>query len=606
MPYYLYPSLQRVRSALWQHPVDDAIKMVRELQTKYASQKNQSFKAQMEFYTDLSSLATEYYDKKIYQTKSIWGKIACIFDANLGRYLGLSVARFFGVLNHSESVFLEIKEEAQSRAKAAQAREKKIWALPLGLSFGLSIQAKEGNAFSGFEAMAKTNKDTRTKIKVLSHRLMGKHRLGGDDVEGINPILAIYKTYTDLCKFQTAHPELSNRLESTKKTLLQLFHTTSRVGYSRAIKEYGMTSKASHESRLADLHYEVTNALSKLEVNQAYVIPSGFTSKSGGHGVVVEFRRKDDLTYDMTFINTGGGLLELNWVRQLVAVVSGSSPAYVIENLTMDELTNTSFISDLLRPIHEDSVTDEEGERAMLAPLKTMQRAGRLKTGDDKFPIQRNGTCAHSSIQAWLLINLGKPLYDTFRYFSVNRGLDKLEKLRQSIDPEVQGVISNLRASRGEWNAALTTENRRGMDVLNELKLLGERQKDEIKEDQRAEATELKATKSTALKDFAKYRKAPQKPRAITRDYIAHLKQRVQKLENDYVRVAPKECANPPKKPPSIGRSLLTLFTRTLPHPEQQAWKAYHRKQKKLSAAEKVLETEQSLQAIESLSVARL
>lgn len=586
MPYYPYSSLQHVRSTLSQQSVDIAIQTVRRLQTTYASQKNQSFKAQAEFYSDLSSITSNYYDKKIYQTKSFWGKVACFF--------GAGVARFFGVLNRDESAFLDVKNEINALAKAAQAQESKIWALPWTLSLGLRTQARDGTAFSGFEVIARSNKDIRSKIRVLSHRLVGKHRLGGDDVEGLSPIVAIHKTYKDLCKFQEAHPELSSRLESTKVALLQLFHTTSRVAYSRVIKEHGT---GSHESRLADLHYDVTKALANLPINQVYAMPSGFSVRNGGHGVVVEFRRKDDENYEMTFINTGGGLLELNWIRQLVAVVSGSSPAYVVENLTLDELANTSLIPDLLRAIHNDSVTAEAGEQAMLAPLRTMQRAGRLKTGDDKFPIQRNGTCAHSSIQAWLLINLGKPLYDSFRYFSVDRGLGKLEKLRKSKDPEVQGIISSLRASRGESDARRATENRQGMAVLNELKALGLRQQDEIIEDQQAEAKDLKAAKATALKKLNKYGKAPQ---AVTSDYIDLLNHQVQTLKEEYVRVAPADCKDPIKKPPSPP--LTSFFKR---HPEQEAWQAYHKKEKELAAAKKYLETEQTLQTIESMSVAR-
>ena len=170
------------------------------------------------------------------------------------------------------------------------------------------------------------------------------------------------------------------------------------------------------EMKIADIAYEIENAIDKLKIGQQVIIPGGCQK----HAVLYEIQRVRDKEYHFSIFNTGLGN---EFGQTFVDLLGNQSRTPLFTGLTKDIVTDQKFLMDLIRFKAKPSMSSMDPVHELI-----QKQLGQPTTRElhDK---QSWGTCSFDSVSAFLEYKLHPYLFIPFQYDMMLRARSNLNSL---------------------------------------------------------------------------------------------------------------------------------------------------------------------------------
>jgi hypothetical protein len=232
--------------------------------------------------------------------------------------------------------------------------------------------------------------------------------------------------------------EASSRLDFADK-----IHASLEEIYSKELDPKNARASLHPEKLVGPIIDRVAGTLKDLPVGSSIILHGGHPC----HAVLFEIVRTGANTFSFSVLNTGDGavgvnLLHLDRVRN-----------YTIDNISLEHMTDTKFLKDLLSIKYEEMKNRPLPQRLLvwlgfmsdMSKVYTTINAHLLKSGRKRpkeqclhYRTQQHGTCSSRCIDTWLAHSLGKDLYGKFYTFSYS----KRTKPFQPNDPRLVSLPS--------------------------------------------------------------------------------------------------------------------------------------------------------------------
>ena len=296
------------------------------------------------------------------------------------------------------------------------------------------------------------------------YRVIGNTQMTSKNLEGNMGSISLDHFKRDLTTFISVY---SQHLDPKDKTKLEGLIPQLEKAYDiqRNFEEFLLTSSNSkeiHAKTCKEMMYDVTKEIENLKSGESMIFPGGFI----GHAVMYKVRRDPDNTFSFIIINTGAGSNIFHTILKKRENVPDPDKAvdYELVNLTIDEVTNPEFLMKLgMAKTYEDP--SQKGILAMLNPVLNHLLKGtnvKLRLGHD-HPMQVNGTCAYSRIEALLESEVDPALFKAIVQFMNKQGLQNIVRFKN------EGIDAST------LEAETSGETLKGAAVIDRLIEIGKR-----------------------------------------------------------------------------------------------------------------------------------
>jgi hypothetical protein len=405
----------------------NAIAEGQKLYGEYLQAPEGSLLAQSEY---LRELVTPLQNTKniLYSKKNWWGKL-----------LG-----FFGFAPAAEGPLNTLIKKIERSRGEAKSKHHLIyhpnWFFRFLYWLGLRLtEIKTQKPYEGYS--------TKEQLTYLSHHLMGTSDLTEHTIlHGKIRSHACRDFINDLNDF-IGNPTIQLD-DQTRKLLLDVreqilaFSKLAQKIDSLYLRRKLHKDPTYDELYVKDLAYEIQKSLCALSPGQSMIFPHGFTSSTAGHGTVIECQKADDEHIIFRIINTGFGEDQIESYKTMVfSLLSSKRPIKVTSALSIEELTQGEYIEKILT-----SLMSEQGAEQMNSLFSTLYHANKLHDDEYELTLQTNGTCAHSSLLAWIQMKIPKPIYALFQLVTLQGANKRLQQFEPTWEiQDTTGAIPALR-----------------------------------------------------------------------------------------------------------------------------------------------------------------
>ncbi|TAL61995.1 MAG: hypothetical protein EPN84_07075 [Legionella sp.] len=376
---------------------------------KYQADMEKSIAGQLDYYQTVYK-ALYNYQEALWNSKNWWQKFISFFGFITPEERGL------------QNVINESKEKINENQEKHRAVHIPIWYLRVLDFFGIDL--KNYLSFSGYSDLGDD-----MKLKYLSHHLMGSTNLNHyKELQG-NSFSQAYQNFIDDINEFLNENSLDN---STREELAELLNKlnqstvlTKEIEYAEVLNH--LSDHIENDKLLDDYAFSVTKSLTNLPNGETLIIPHGSKSKGSAHAIVVEFKKISDGECELRIFDTSGSTELTSFGTQVRSLIAQDKtrPVKKTTPLFISNLANNSFINDLVSPLflfQNNNISIEEMNKLFVDLMDNNQ----LIDDDTQLTLQTNGTCAHSSLQAWFKTRVSPQTEALFNSFIVKRALERL------------------------------------------------------------------------------------------------------------------------------------------------------------------------------------